>query len=319
MNQTLDSNLFEVIIIDDGSNDDSSTIIKEFIDNHLTETSPNFIYHRKLNEGLSVARNSGLKKSNAQYVVYVDEDAIALPDYLSVILEYFDTHPNVNCLGGEVELYNTDNKFARLLQDSIFSLYMKNEGAIIGTNMAYRKDFLIDINGFQPEFTYRGDETALFEKAKGRLVKGRCKKMRVKHFQPANLKLWLKTRSENGYFKAAIDLFAKKSIVQLCFNLLKSCLIISLPIQIFLILLLIPSHTIYAFIMSVFTISLILQKFILNNVVRDTLIEFKINRNTKTNLKDAATISFMIVIGEYLANIGYVRGLRKYRNTKWVV
>ena len=40
---------------------------------------------------------------------------------------------------------------------------------------------------------------------------------------------------------------------------------------------------------------------------------------TKTNFKDAATISFMIVVGEYLANIGYVRGLIKYWNTKWVV
>ena len=148
LNQTLDSDLYEIIIVDDGSFDKTSNIVKEFIDSSITKSDPNFIYYRKRNEGLSIARNFGFRQSNAEYVVYIDEDAIAFPDYLSVILEYFRANPAVNCLGGEVELYNTESEFARLLQDSIFSLYMKNEEAIIGTNMAFRKSFLEKINGF---------------------------------------------------------------------------------------------------------------------------------------------------------------------------
>lgn len=249
--------------------------------------------------------------------MYIDEDAIAFPDYLSVILEYFRANPAVNCLGGEVELYNTESEFARLLQDSIFSLYMKNEEAIIGTNMAFRKSFLEKINGFQPEFTYRGDETALFAKANGLLVRGRSRKMKVKHFQPSNLKKWLQTRYENGYFRAAIDLMKKKSTVKLLINLLKSFLIILLPVQVFLMIILISDYVLASIIIAAFFLLIIMRKFLLNNIVRDTLRELKLNRKKKLNLKDVFTISSMVVIGEYLANYGYVMGLRNFRDTKW--
>ena len=39
---------------------------------------------------------------------------------------------------------------------------MMSNGAIIGTNMSFRKNFLNEVGGFIPEFDKRGDESALF-------------------------------------------------------------------------------------------------------------------------------------------------------------
>ena len=63
---------------------------------------------------------------------------------------------------------------------------MSDPNSIIGTNMSFRKSFLKQTGGFQPEFTYRGDESVLFEKSKNILVKGRSNDVVVKHFQPDN-------------------------------------------------------------------------------------------------------------------------------------
>lgn len=317
IHQDLNSSFFEVVIVDDGSCDNSSKIITEFINSRSISKHPNFKYFRKKNEGLSVARNFGLSKSLAEYVVYIDEDAIAFPDYLSVIVDYFDNNLNINCLGGEVHLYNKESKFARLIQDSIFSLYMKNENSIIGTNMAFRKSFLNNVGGFQPEFTYRGDETALFEKSKAVLVKGRTEKMKVIHFQPDNLRAWLKTRFENGFFRMALDFFIEKPAFKIYVSLMKSASFVSLPFLVVIAIFCFSSYQNISLIIGAFSVVLFFRKFLWNNVLKNTIKEFRRNRNNKTKILDECFIVSMIVVGEYKSNVGYLKGYFKFRNVTW--
>lgn len=65
---------YEVIIIDDGSDDGSSTIINELIAN-----DKRFHYYYQSNQGVSAARNNGLKKVNGKYVIFIDSD-----DYIDI-------------------------------------------------------------------------------------------------------------------------------------------------------------------------------------------------------------------------------------------
>jgi glycosyltransferase involved in cell wall biosynthesis len=58
----------EVIVIDDGSTDDTPEIVKKFGDS--------IIYHRKTNGGLGAARNTGLKMSSGKYIQFLDSDDI---------------------------------------------------------------------------------------------------------------------------------------------------------------------------------------------------------------------------------------------------
>lgn len=60
---------YEVIIIDDGSNDNTESIIKEYYIKYK------FIrYYNKKNEGVSLARNYGLELSKGKYIIFVDSD-----------------------------------------------------------------------------------------------------------------------------------------------------------------------------------------------------------------------------------------------------
>ncbi|MFI1772642.1 glycosyltransferase [Thalassobellus citreus] len=317
LNQDIERHFFEVLIVDDGSKDKSSQIINNFIKTKVTSETSIFKYFRKKNEGLSIARNFGIEKSTADLIVYIDEDATANRDYLSTIVHYFENNPKVNCLGGEVELYNKNVIFAKLIQDSIFSLYMKDEGSVIGTNMAFRKSFLNDIGRFQPEFTYRGDETALFAKAKEKLVKGRSKQMIVKHFQPPNRKAWLNTRFENGYFTIAIDFFIERPMSSIYMKMFKSILFILSP---FLFLISIPLIVVFfktALILLVISLGLFFRKFLLNNLIQDTLKEFRKNRNNKTNLNDIIEIICLVIIGTYKSDYGYIKGYAKFKDVIW--
>lgn len=317
LNQDIESNLFEVILVDDGSKDQTSSIIKYFINTEATSKSQIFKYFRKKNEGLSIARNFGIEKSLSNLVVFIDEDAAANKDYLSTIINYFENNPKVNSLGGEVELYNTDIKFARLIQDSIFSLYMKDENSIIGTNMAFRKSFVNEIGRFQPEFTYRGDETALFAKAKEKLVKGRCKQMIVKHFQPSNKRAWLKTRYENGFFTIAVDFFVEKPRFNIYLKMFKSILFLLSPFLFIISILLIFISFNTAIIFLVISFGIFFRKFLFNNLIYDTLEEFKKNRNGKTNLNDIISIIDLLVIGTYKSDLGYIKGYTRFKNAIW--
>ena len=59
----------EIIIVDDGSTDNSGLLCDE-----LSENDERIIVEHKINGGLSSARNHGLSKANGKYIVFVDSD-----------------------------------------------------------------------------------------------------------------------------------------------------------------------------------------------------------------------------------------------------
>lgn len=71
---------YEVILVDDGSPDDSAQIIQQFIADHgLT----NFHLVHKENGGVCSARNSGLRMAKGQWIAFIDSDDWVEPDYLA--------------------------------------------------------------------------------------------------------------------------------------------------------------------------------------------------------------------------------------------
>jgi len=84
-NQTI--NNFELVLVDDGSPDNSGNICDDYANIH-----DNTIVVHQDNQGLSAARNNGVKASSGEYVTFVDSDDVVSPDYLetlySIITEY---------------------------------------------------------------------------------------------------------------------------------------------------------------------------------------------------------------------------------------
>lgn len=77
----------EVVLVNDGSNDESESICQEFI-----KSNNNFKYFYKQNGGVSSARNLGLKHISGKYVCFLDSDDIIEPNYCETLVNTMENH-----------------------------------------------------------------------------------------------------------------------------------------------------------------------------------------------------------------------------------
>ena len=73
-------NNFEIILVDDGSTDESGAICDEY-----AEKFPIIQVYHKRNEGASLARKFGLEKAKGEFVTFIDSDDWVAPNYLSTL------------------------------------------------------------------------------------------------------------------------------------------------------------------------------------------------------------------------------------------
>lgn len=85
INQTIGFNKIEIILINDGSIDDSGSICTEFSNKY-----PNIKYFSKQNEGLSKTRNLGLSKCSGKYIFFLDADDEFSKDTIKDVVDFFD-------------------------------------------------------------------------------------------------------------------------------------------------------------------------------------------------------------------------------------
>ncbi len=169
--QTLIPALFEIIVVDNNSTDNTASISKNFITAH---PELNTRYVLETNRGLSYARNRGMQEAKSSIITYIDDDAEAVPDFLAEILAFFKTHPQTTGIGGKViPRYSEEseprwmskylNGFVGLLdygnQPKQFDKSMKYPA---GCNMTYRKDILEKAGGFNSQLTFRSDDKYIF-------------------------------------------------------------------------------------------------------------------------------------------------------------
>lgn len=79
---------FEIIVIDDGSTDNTAEIVKGFDDFKI-----HYISH-ELNRGTSAARNTGIKASRGEYIALLDSDDEWLPEKLDRQVEVLQDEPS---------------------------------------------------------------------------------------------------------------------------------------------------------------------------------------------------------------------------------
>jgi glycosyltransferase involved in cell wall biosynthesis len=105
LNQTFTD--FELIIINDGSTDDTLKIIKSYKD-------PRIVLVSRKNKGLVASLNEGINKAKGKYIARQDADDVSLPNRLEKQLSYIDSGENIVLVSSAFVMFskNPDKPFA---------------------------------------------------------------------------------------------------------------------------------------------------------------------------------------------------------------
>jgi GT2 family glycosyltransferase len=143
---------YEVILVDDGSTDETAEL------GHAFGVRVVEIEH----SGLSSARNAGLHAATGEIVAYLDDDCRPDPQWLTYLAATFMVSPHVG-VGGPNVPPDDAGPVARCVASApggpIHVLISDREAEHIpGCNMAFRRDALLEIGGFDPQFWVAGDD-----------------------------------------------------------------------------------------------------------------------------------------------------------------
>lgn len=156
---------YEILLVDNNCTDNTREICETFAEAH-PELS--FRYTTEPEQGLSAARNRGIKEAKGDIIVYIDDDALVDPHYLRDYAEWFSAHPDTMACGGPIiPLYETQepewmSPYTRALLTAWMDYgdtpreYPKGRFPG-GGNAAYRKSVFEKVGYFNTELGRKGD------------------------------------------------------------------------------------------------------------------------------------------------------------------
>ena len=98
-NQTISKNIYEVIVVDNNSKDNTAALCRNYIQSH---PHFNIQYLTETRQGASFARNTGAAVAKGTIFGFMDDDAVAHSDFLENTLKFFKGHEDASGMGGRI-------------------------------------------------------------------------------------------------------------------------------------------------------------------------------------------------------------------------
>ena len=156
LKQSLSSDRFEILVVDNGSTDRTRDEVLA-----IAARVPNLKYVFESQLGLSVARNTALRECRSPFIAYLDDDAIASPCWVEDILNAFSAFgPRLGCIGGRIDPIWEKPRPEWLSDEMLSSLTILNLGSVsrfldpyrepvYGANMSFSCHALRQVGAFE--------------------------------------------------------------------------------------------------------------------------------------------------------------------------
>lgn len=186
---------FEVIIVDDGSDDNTQQVVEQF--------DASIIYKYQENKGPAAARNLGGKLANGEYIAFLDSDDLWEENKLQKQISYINANKEVDLILTNVTVVDEDkkylfkhyNKVPKFNDELIIELFLGNIVMNTPTILVKKKVF-DEVSGFPEDLPMREDHYFLMKVSnnhriahiKDHLVKRRIRESSISHdISPNNI------------------------------------------------------------------------------------------------------------------------------------
>lgn len=165
-NQTLSTEKYEVIIVDDGSTDNTRDVLHDF----LKGETLNFKYYFKRNGGVSSARNMGLDLTEGEWVYFLDGDDYISSDFLeNVMLSIEDNSPDLIITNYKKDVCGKiidvkTNLRIDIAREEFITLYLNGEVMCNICTLIFRKDLIEKVGLKFDEVTKYGEDLEFYQK-----------------------------------------------------------------------------------------------------------------------------------------------------------
>lgn len=133
----------ELIIVEDGSTDDTDLIIRQYKDSRIR------VIKNSCNKGIAYSTNKGIEASRGKYIALMDDDDIAVEKRLEYQVDYLEHHQDIDILGGrsvQIDAFNKEIRFENIPRnnpDYIRAILLFNCMDFRNGTAMMRKDFII--------------------------------------------------------------------------------------------------------------------------------------------------------------------------------
>ena len=177
-------NNWELIAINNGSTDDTSSVLKKIKDKRIKKV---FL---KKNIGRTNCLNYGLKKCKGKYVAILDSDDISKFNRVKLQLNFLEKNKKIFLVGSNYYLINENKKIIKNVKNSL--IFLNNPRSLLYKNLIahstvmYRKSMMKKIGNYPKSFKYAQDYAfylKIFKKYKIHIMNKNLVKIRAPHIE----------------------------------------------------------------------------------------------------------------------------------------